>query len=148
MGVGGGRQGWTGGERRPAPPWESGIGYRLEGGGVYGSVNLATLWARWLDVVMIVEEKGRGGKGDNEVVGVGTGVGRMKGDDVGRARWGKGSFSFRLKTGRSPKNRIHLTEGADREFRKKFKCQSVGEQGDDGTGEEKRCLLLKRKHGD
>ena len=63
---------------------------------------------------MIVEEEGTG---DGEMVGVGVGVGvvgRANGDDVGGAwggRRGERSLSFRLKTGRSPKNRIHLTEG-------------------------------------
>ena len=44
VGGGGGRgQGWVGGEGRPASPWESGIGYRLEGGRVYDDVDLAAL---------------------------------------------------------------------------------------------------------
>lgn len=114
LGVGDGRQGWAGGEGGPASLWESGIGYGLESGGVYGGVDLATFGARRLDVVMIVEEEGRGGMSDNEVAGVGVGVGRVGGDDVDGAeggRRGERSLSFRLKTGRSPKNRIHLTEG-------------------------------------
>lgn len=78
-------------------------------------MDLATLGARRLEVVVIVDEEGRGGMGDNEGAGVGVGVGSRGGsDDVDGTRGGgRGdrSLSFRLKTGRSPKNRIHLTEG-------------------------------------
>jgi len=91
---------------------------------------------------MVVDDGGRGGSDDREVGGVGK-VGR---DDVdGGGRRGVRPLSFRLETGRSPKNRMHLTEGRQ-EFRK---CSSgVSEQGDDGAGEEKRSLLLKRKQLD
>jgi hypothetical protein len=131
MGVGGGsgQQGWVGGERRPASPWESGIGYGLEGGRVHGGVNLTPLGVGWLDVVMIVEEEGRGGAG-GAVAGVG--VGRVSGDDGDRGgRRGERSLSFRLKTGRSPKSRMHLTEG---QTGNSGNVQVVSEQGDDGTG--------------
>ena len=106
MGVGGGGgQGWVGGEGRPASPGESGIGYWLEGRRVCNDVNLSTLRARWVDVVMIVGDERWGGIDDGEVSGAG-------GDDVGRGgRRGPRSLSFRLETGRSPENRMHLTEG-------------------------------------
>lgn len=111
---GGGGQGWVGGEGRPASSWESGIGYRLEGRRVYGGVDPATLGAGRLDVVMVVGDEGRGGVDDGE----GSGVGGSGGDGVeeGGGR-GLRSLSFRLETGRSPKNRMHLTEGRQ-EFRK------------------------------
>lgn len=110
LGVGGsGGQGWVGGEGGPASPRESGIGYWLEGGGVYDGVDLATLGAGRLDVVVIVgDEEGRGGVGDGEDGGIG-------GDGVGGCgRRRPRSLSFRLETGRSPKTRMHLTEGRQR----------------------------------
>ena len=119
MRVGFGRgEGRVGRERRSASPWESGIGYRLQCRGVYGIVNLATFRIWRLDIVMIV---GLDGGDDNEaMVGVGREVGAndVGGGGDGSAGWGEGTLSFRLKTGRSPKNRMHLTERLDREFRK------------------------------
>lgn len=112
MRVGLGRgQGRVGGERGSGSSWESGIGYGLECRAVYGIVDLATFGIRRLDIGMIVGLDG----GENEAtVGVGA-------DDVGGGGgrgWGERTLSFRLKTGRSPKNRMHLTERSDSEFRK------------------------------
>lgn len=83
---------------------------------------------------MVDDGEGRGGMGDNEVVGVGTGVVGMDKVDGGGRR-GERSLSFRLKTGRSPKNRMHLTEG---QTANSGNVQVVSEQGDDGTGERKK----------
>jgi len=88
---------------------------------------------------MVVEE-------DDEAVGGVGGGERDGGDDVDRGgRRVVRSLSFRLETGRSPKNRMHLTEG---QTGNSGNVQVVSEQGDDGTGEEKRSLLLKRKEVD
>ena len=128
VGVGGGGwQGWVGGEGRPSSPWETGVGYRLEGRGVYDEVDLATLWAWRLDVVVIVDDddEGRGGiEEGGAVCGVGGGGGDgIDGDDVeGGGRRVVRSLSFRLETGRSPKSRMHLTEGqTGKYYRKMFK---------------------------
>ena len=93
-------------------------------------MKLATLRVRWFDVViMIVEEVGEVTVDDG--VSVGVGVGKR-----GGRRRGERSLSFRLKTGRSPKGRIHLTEGqTGRKFRKKFKvgvCELAGQRRDGG----------------
>ena len=80
----------------------------MEGGRVYGDVDLATLGAGRLDVVVIVDDEGRGGVDDGEVGGIGG-----DGVDGGGGRRAR-SLSFRLETGRSPKTRMHLTEGRQR----------------------------------
>jgi len=78
LGDGGGRgQRWVGGEGRPASPGESGIGYWLEGRRISNDVDLSTLRARRLDVVMIVGDERWGGVNDDEVSSAG-------GDDMGR----------------------------------------------------------------
>lgn len=120
VGVGGGGwEGWVGGEGRPSSPRETGIGYGLEGRGVYDEVDPATLGVWGMDVVMIVDDEGRwrGIDGDGAVCGVG-GVG---GDDVEEGgRRVVRSLPFRLETGRSPKSRMHLTEGQNREILQKM----------------------------
>jgi len=78
LGVGGGGgQGRVGGEGRPASPWESGVGYWLEGRRVCNDFDLSTLRVRRLDVVMIVGDERWGGVDDGEGDGGG-------GDDGGR----------------------------------------------------------------
>jgi hypothetical protein len=78
----------------------------LEGGEVWHGVNLAAFRVRWFEVVVIVEEEWwRGGSGDDGDI-----VGDVMNDVEGGGGWRNRPFSFRLKTGRSPKYRMHLTE--------------------------------------
>ena len=99
-------------------------------------MKLATLGTGRVNAVVIVGVggSGSGGTGDNERVGVGVGL--VVGVTDGKRRRGERSLSFRLETGRSPKSRIHLTEGQRNEFRKKFKCQLVN-RATTGRGKKK-----------
>ena len=74
------------------------------GGRVYDGVDPATFGVWGSDVVMTADE-------EDEAVGrLGGGGDGDRGDDVDGRRVVR-SLSFRLETGRSPKNRMHLTEG-------------------------------------